>query len=104
MEAKVIFKRDVGSLRELQEARTRMENPTPKSVDATGKQAGWVLRNKATGEAVYETNDPKKVATLNTEKYEAVPIGEYLASLNKRPPHATEQKTNSITTRERMSQ
>jgi hypothetical protein len=95
MEAKVIFKRDVGSLRELQEAQTRMENPISKSVDATGKQAGWVLRNKATGEAIYETYDPKKVATLNTEKYEAVPIGEYLASLN---------KSQAASTRERMSQ
>jgi predicted RNA methylase len=42
----------------------------------------WVLREKATGKVVMETFDRKKVEALNTEKYEAVPIGEYLASLN----------------------
>ena len=30
-----------------------------------------------------ETFNPKLVAKLNTERYRAVPIGEYLASLNK---------------------
>lgn len=45
--------------------------------------ASWVLRNKATGEVIAETYDKKKVDALNTDKYEAVPIGEYLASLNK---------------------
>jgi len=44
--------------------------------------ASWVIRNKATGEVVMETFDRKKVDALNTEKYEAVPIGKYLAGLN----------------------
>lgn len=55
----------------------------PESKTATGQQAGWVLRNKETGEVVMETNDPAKVKALNTEKYEAVPIAQYLASLSK---------------------
>lgn len=60
----------------------------PVSVDATGKQASWVIRDKATGEAVMETFDPAKVQALNRDKYEAVPIAEHLASLNrpKQPP------------------
>lgn len=48
------------------------------------KTASWVIRNKATGEVILETFDPRKVAALNTAKYEAVPIREYLESLNKR--------------------
>lgn len=47
------------------------------------KTASWVIREKATGEVMFETFDKKKVDALNTAKYEAVPILEYLASLNK---------------------
>lgn len=47
------------------------------------KTASWVIRNKITKEVVLETFSPAIVAALNTAKYEAVPIGEYLASLNK---------------------
>lgn len=42
----------------------------------------WVIREKATGLVIFETYDKKKVDALNTEKYEAVPILEYLAELN----------------------
>ncbi len=42
----------------------------------------WILRNRTTKEVVCETFDRRKVDTLNTAKYEAIPIGEYLASLN----------------------
>lgn len=45
--------------------------------------ASWVIREKATGKVMLETFDRRKVDALNTEKYEAVPIGEYLASLNR---------------------
>lgn len=48
--------------------------------------ASWVIRNKATGEVVMETFDRKKVDALNTAKYEAVPVQEHLASLNKPAP------------------
>jgi hypothetical protein len=44
--------------------------------------ASWVLRDKETKAVVTETFDPKKVAALNTEKYEAVPIQQYLGELN----------------------
>jgi hypothetical protein len=44
--------------------------------------ASWVIKNKTTGEVIAETFDKKKVDALNIEKYEAVPIREYLASLN----------------------
>jgi hypothetical protein len=42
----------------------------------------WVICNKQTGESILETFDPNKVQRLNTSKYVAIPIGEYLASLN----------------------
>ncbi len=45
--------------------------------------ASWILRNKITKEVICETFDPSKVTALNTEKYEAVPIQEYLGSLNR---------------------
>ncbi len=48
------------------------------------KTASWVLREKATGRVIAETFSPKVVAALNTEKYEAVPIHAYLASLNRK--------------------
>ena len=46
------------------------------------KTASWVIRNKTTGEVLFETFNAKVVAALNTLKYEALPIGQYLASLN----------------------
>jgi len=44
----------------------------------------WVIREKETKTVIMETFDPMKVKALNTEKYEAVPIREYLASMNER--------------------
>ena len=46
--------------------------------------ASWVIINKETNEVIMETFDKKKVDHLNTEKYEAVPIYDYLVSLNKK--------------------
>lgn len=55
----------------------------------------WVIRNKETGEVIMETTDPKKVQELNTKKYEAVPITDYLYELNQPKsqgePNATEE-------------
>lgn len=48
------------------------------------RTASWVIRDKASKAVVCETFNVKLVATLNTAKYEAVPILEYLASLNNR--------------------
>jgi len=47
------------------------------------KTASWVLRNKTTKEVICETFDERKVAALNTAKYEAVPILAYLQELNR---------------------
>jgi hypothetical protein len=44
--------------------------------------ASFVIRNKDTGEVLFETFDRQLVAALNTAKYEAVPIGAYLGSIN----------------------
>lgn len=46
------------------------------------KTASWIIREKDSGAVIMETFDKAKVDALNTEKYEAVPIQEYLASLN----------------------
>lgn len=42
----------------------------------------WVIVEIATNKAVMETWNRKIVAALNTEKYRAVPIMEYLTALN----------------------
>lgn len=44
--------------------------------------ASWVIREKATGRVIAETFEARTVAALNTKRYEAVPILDYLASLN----------------------
>lgn len=46
------------------------------------KPSSWIIRDKATGKAVMETTDQKKVDALNTKKYEAVPASQHLAELN----------------------
>lgn len=46
------------------------------------KTASWVIRNIETKEVLFETFNPKLVAVLNTAKYEAVPILQYLVALN----------------------
>lgn len=46
--------------------------------------ASWIVRHKDTKAVLFETFNPKLVAALNTAKYEAVPIGEYLGSINGR--------------------
>ena len=45
------------------------------------KTASWVIVEKATGRAVWETFSPQPFAFLKPA-YEAVPIGDYLGSLN----------------------
>ncbi|HCR1324270.1 TPA: PLxRFG domain-containing protein [Pseudomonas aeruginosa] len=61
----------------------RVLMPLAPKPTATDNSASWVIRNKKTGEVIAETFDRKKVDALNTEKYEAVPIQQHLASLNK---------------------
>lgn len=48
------------------------------------RTASWVIRNRETKQVFFETFNPKMVAVLNKEKYEAIPILEYLQSLNRK--------------------
>jgi hypothetical protein len=47
------------------------------------KTASWILREKATKRVICETFSKRIVDAINRDKYEAVPILEYLVSLNK---------------------
>ena len=53
-----------------------------KPTNSLGRTASWVIREKDTGNVVIETFDKKKVAALNTDKYEAVPVQQHLGELN----------------------
>lgn len=44
----------------------------------------WVIRNRATKEVVCETFSPKMVVALNLEKYEAIPVLDYLVEINRK--------------------
>jgi len=46
------------------------------------KDSSWIIRNKNTGEVLFETFDKEKVDKLNTDKYEAVPALKYLQEIN----------------------
>ncbi len=59
--------------------------------------ASWVIREKETGRIIMETFDRAKVRALNTDKYEAVPIQEYLASLNKNIAQVTHGTVRCVT-------
>jgi hypothetical protein len=48
------------------------------------RTASWVIVDKQTGRAVLETFSARVVAAINTASYRAVPIGQWLASLNRR--------------------
>lgn len=41
----------------------------------------WMIVNKKTGVACLEVYSPHLIKRLNTEKYKAVPVKEYLGSL-----------------------
>lgn len=57
--------------------------------------ASWVIVNKETNEAMFETYDKNKVNALNTSKYKAVPILEYLQGINKKIKESS-RVTNEI--------
>lgn len=46
------------------------------------RTASWEIRERVTGRVICETFEARLVAALNTLKYEAVPILEYLQDLN----------------------
>lgn len=48
------------------------------------KPASWVIVNKLTGEAVLETFSQLVADKVNPTKYHAVPIMEYLQTINQR--------------------
>ena len=43
----------------------------------------WVIVNKATNETICELWNIETVYYINTEKYKAIPVREYLENLNK---------------------
>ena len=54
----------------------------------------WIIRNKATREVICETFELRVAKSINTEKYEAVPIYEYLAEVNRRIRAEVAQQIN----------
>jgi hypothetical protein len=46
------------------------------------RSGSWVIREISTKKVICETFDRRKVDALNKDRYEAVPIIEYLAALN----------------------
>lgn len=51
--------------------------------------ASWIIREKDGGRVIMETYNKTLVERINRVKYEAVPVQEYLASLNR--PRAQEK-------------
>lgn len=51
------------------------------------KSSSWIIRDKRTNTVICETFNPKVVEHLNVEKYEAIPIIEYLGSINGNQPN-----------------
>lgn len=49
---------------------------------AISKNASWVIVNKETKQAVFETYQKSLCDKINTQKYTVIPIAEYLHSLN----------------------
>lgn len=48
------------------------------------KTVSWVFVDLETGKGVYETYSASVAAKVNTKRYKAVPILEYLQNLNRR--------------------
>ena len=48
------------------------------------KNASWVVVDKKTGTAIFETYVEKTAMGIDADKYTAVPILEYLQSINKK--------------------
>ena len=65
--------------------------------------ASWVIIDKETGKAVMETFQESVAAKVNTEKFQAVPILDYLVSINGRPKDASPQPTLSKPPTERLA-
>ena len=48
------------------------------------KTASWVIKELGTGRIIIETYSQKVVGALNTTRYQAVPIQDHLAQLNRK--------------------
>jgi hypothetical protein len=57
--------------------------PMPCTKGTDMKTASWIIVNKATRVAVFETFNENTAKAVNTRLYEAVPILEYLQQLNR---------------------
>jgi hypothetical protein len=64
---------------------TQPARQTVPSDSSLTRTASWVIRDKETKSPIMETFNPDLVDKLNTSKYEAVPIGQYLGEVNGRP-------------------
>lgn len=62
--------------------RGSLRQESPWAQEQMKKPASWIIRDKKTSKAVMETFSQDVVDKLNTSKYEAVPILEYLRGLN----------------------
>lgn len=74
----------------------RSDQPARKVIpsdSSLNRTASWVIRDKATGKVVMETFSPELVERVNTAKYEAVPIGQYLGEINGQPKRAIDTST-----------
>lgn len=66
------------------------------------KVASWVIKDKSTGDVLFETYDKNKVAALNVKKYEAVPIQKHLSDLNEKNNNNHESAKYSRSSEERL--
>jgi hypothetical protein len=64
------------------------QRPAIPNDSSLNRTASWVIRDKETKSPIMETFNPDLVDKLNTNKYEAVPIGQYLGEINGRPKPA----------------
>lgn len=55
------------------------------ALESLRNPASWVIREKSTGRALFETFNSAIPPAINHAKYEAVPILEHLQSLNRKP-------------------
>ena len=47
------------------------------------RTASWVIVNKSSNKAIFETFNESVISKINQEKYQAIPILAYLQNLNK---------------------
>lgn len=52
--------------------------------DTLNRDSSWVIRERGSKRVLFETFDKAETERIDARFYEAVPIGEYLAELNRR--------------------